>query len=145
MAASTSSATPARSALAVSIAGPIAAGCCAIGAAVYVAALDPSSTGPYPDCVVRSVTGWWCPGCGLTRATHHLLRGDLTQALGYHALVVPVVVLLALTWFAWLVTSLGRHPTWARRTAVPAWLVLAIAAMLFAIARNLPSFHSLRG
>ncbi len=110
-----------------------------------VGTLDPSSTGIFPACAFRSVTGWWCPGCGLTRAVHHLLQGDVTQALGYNALVVPVVALLVLTWIAWLMDSSGRRPAWVHRTAIPSWLGLAIAALAFTILRNLPSFDALRG
>jgi hypothetical protein len=145
MAASTSSAGPARGALTVSIVGPIAVGCCAMGAAVYVAALDPSSGGTYPLCPVRSLTGWWCPGCGLTRAAHHLLHGDIRQAHGYNALVVPVVVLLTLAWIAWLMDSRGRRPAWLERAVIPAWIGLGIVAAVFVIVRNVPSFDVLRG
>jgi hypothetical protein len=123
---------------------PIAIGCGAIGAAAYVAAADPSSTGTYPACIVRSVTGWSCPGCGLTRATHHLLRGDVAQALGANALIVPVLVMLMLTWGGWLLWSLGRRPSWLHRAAVPAWLGLATVAAPFTILRNLESFDVLR-
>jgi hypothetical protein len=123
---------------------PIAVGCSAAAAALYVAALDPSSSGSFPACAFRSVTGWWCPGCGLTRATHHLLRGDVSQALGYNALVVPVLAMLVLTWGAWLGHSLGRRPAWISRAAPPAWAGLAIVAVAFAIVRNLDSFDALR-
>jgi hypothetical protein len=141
MTASTSSVTPARTALA----GPIAAGCSAIGAAVYVGAVDPSSAGAYPECVVRSVTGWWCPGCGLTRATHHLLHGDIWQAHAYNALVVPIMTLLVVAWIAWLMGSTGRRPAWVQRAVLPAWIGLGIAAVAFAIFRNLPFLPLLRG
>lgn len=140
MTASTSSA-PAGRVLAL----PIAVGCSATAAALYVAALDPSSNGILPACAFRSVTGWWCPGCGLTRATHHLLRGDVTQALGHNALVVPVLAMLVLTWGAWLMATRGLRPPWVHLVAVPAWFGLAIVAVAFAIVRNLDSFDALRG
>ena len=37
------------------------------------------------SCPIRAVTGLPCPGCGLTRATIELLRGDLTGSLQTHA------------------------------------------------------------
>jgi hypothetical protein len=37
------------------------------------------------SCPIRAVTGVPCPGCGLTRATLELLRGDLTGSLQTHA------------------------------------------------------------
>ena len=140
MTASTSSVPP-RRALPV----PIAIGCCAIGAAAYVAAADPSSTGTYPECIVRSVTGWSCPGCGLTRATHHLLRGDVAQALGANALIVPILATMMLTWGGWVLWSLGRRPAWIHTAAVPAWLGLAVAAVAFAILRTVAGFEARGG
>ena len=140
MTASTSSATPARRALVL----PIAVGCCAVGAAGYVAALEPAASGVYPVCLFRSVTGWWCPGCGLTRAAHHLMHGDIGRALGHNVLVFPFGVLLVITWIAWLVGSAGRRPAWAHRAALPAWLAVAFAAVTFTIVRNVPAFDVLR-
>jgi uncharacterized protein DUF2752 len=110
-----------------------------------VATLDPSATGAYPSCAVRSVTGWWCPGCGLTRAVHHLMHGDIGRAFGYNALVAPIVALLVLTWIAWLMESGGRRYPWVHRTAVPAWIALAVAALAFTVLRNVPAFGALRG
>ena len=115
-----------------------------MGAVAYVAALDPSSGGVFPLCPVRSLTGWWCPGCGLTRAAHHLLHGDIGRAHGYNALVVPVVVLLTLAWIAWLLDARGRRPAWLQQVVIPAFIGFAIVAAVFAVARNLPSFDTLR-
>jgi hypothetical protein len=139
--ASTSSVTAPHRALAL----PVAVGCGAVGAAGYVAARDPASTGTYPQCVFRSVTGLWCPGCGLTRAAHHLLHGDIERALGYNALVLPVGGLLVITWVAWLMGTGGHRPAWVQRAALPAWVVLAAVAVTFTIVRNIPAFDVLRG
>jgi hypothetical protein len=48
-----------------------------------------------PLCPFAIVTRHPCPGCGLTRATLALARGDVTSALHFHPLapvVVPLVV-----------------------------------------------------
>lgn len=41
----------------------------------------------FPLCPMASSLGIPCPGCGLTRATLALLRGDLHAALHFHPLV----------------------------------------------------------
>ena len=46
---------------------------------------------PWP-CPFLHLTGIPCPGCGLTRATYLLLRGDVKESLAFHAFS-PVVVL----------------------------------------------------
>ena len=127
------------------IAAPIAAGCCAAAAAAYVAIDDPADGGAFLPCPFRSFTGLWCPGCGLTRATHHLLRGDLVQALHYNAFVFVILGALASVWFVWLRSAAGRRIGWTRRIPVRAQVVAGSVLLAFAVVRNLPGVAGLRG
>jgi hypothetical protein len=124
---------------------PIAAGCCLVAGAAYVAAVDPSEGGVYPICPFRAITGWWCPGCGLTRATHHLLHGDLADALRFNLLVVPVLALIGAVWAGWYLRSTGRPVGVLGR--LPGWAYVAATSGLvaFAVVRNLPGIDGLRG
>ena len=47
-------------------------------------------------CPTRYLTGICCPGCGMTRATIHLLQGDVKTAVYYHPLVftLPMIAIL---------------------------------------------------
>lgn len=47
-------------------------------------------------CPVALLTRHPCPGCGMTRATMALLRGDLHAALHFHPLVLVILPTLAL-------------------------------------------------
>ena len=127
------------------IAAPLACGCCLLAGAAYVTALDPSQNSVFLPCPYRSLTGWWCPGCGVTRATHHLLRGDLTQALRYNLFVVLILAGLSLTWLAWTMQVAGRPFRWVAR--MPAWAYATAITVLvtFAFVRNLPGVAGLRG
>src|SRR5688500_20320222 len=66
---------------------------------------DPTKAGFFPVCPLYSLTGFACPGCGLTRGFHALLHGDILTALDYNALL-PLFALLigfafvSLTFFA---------------------------------------------
>ena len=48
-------------------------------------------------CMIHTFTGYYCPGCGGTRAVHALFAGDLLDSFRYH----PVVLYIAVfgTWF----------------------------------------------
>lgn len=46
-------------------------------------------------CPFRRLTGLPCPGCGMTRAAGHLLRGEFREALRDHPLV-PLIMAIAI-------------------------------------------------
>ena len=65
----------------------------AIGAAaflLYHAGILPSIR--IAPCMIHSMTGYYCPGCGGTRATYALLHGKIITSLYYHPIVVYGVV-----------------------------------------------------
>jgi hypothetical protein len=124
---------------------PIACGCCLAAGAAYVAAVDPSVGGVFPICPFRALTGLWCPGCGLTRATHHLLRGDLGRALHYNVLVIAILATLAAAWALWTLHAAGRTVAWVARIPVRAQVLAGLVLVAFAVVRNLPGVDGLRG
>ena len=101
----------------------------------YVGLNDPSDGGAFIPCPFHAATGLWCPGCGMTRAVHHLVTGDVTSALSSNVLL-PVVLLVAVWgWLAWVRPSFPRIGT-----ALPTWVwpALAAVAVAFGVLRNLP-------
>lgn len=90
-------------------------------------------------CPVLHATGIPCPGCGLTRATLFLLRGDFRASLTYHAfapffLLGGVVVMVAgLLPDRWRAPFLAQLENFERRTGV--LYVLSIALILYWLAR----------
>lgn len=65
--------------------------------------IDPSS-GMYPRCLFKQMTGLDCPGCGSQRAIRAMLHGDIRDALGYNAFLPVALLLIALLLVA------RRHP-----------------------------------
>lgn len=123
---------------------PLAVGVAIIAATIWVVA-DPNPHDGPVICLFRRTTGFWCPGCGLTRATHYLLRGDFVTAFSYHLLVIPVLALLALAWVSWLATSMGRPAPLVRvMTPVFTWVMVGVF-VAFVVVRNLPGMEFLVG
>ena len=64
-----------------------------VAGAGVVAYFDPTKAGFFPVCPLYALTGFACPGCGLTRGFHALFHGDVLTALDYNALL-PIFGLL---------------------------------------------------
>lgn len=63
--------------------------------------LAPTSNGDV-TCLLRIHTGQACPGCGMSRATGSLFRGDLAAAVAYHPYVLAIfgqAALFGLWWY----------------------------------------------
>ena len=55
--------------------------------AIFLKTADISLTEWIRPCLFHRVTGFYCPGCGGTRAVAALIHGRFLQALWYHPLV----------------------------------------------------------
>lgn len=107
------------------------------GAAWVLARVDPNAPGSLlPPCPFHALTGWYCPGCGSTRALHALLHGDLSQALAMNPLLVaalPVLAAMALNAAGW--APRGSAGLWRALARPRPWLWLLLG---YAVLRNLP-------
>ena len=112
------------------------AGMLAGAAAVWY--FDPAKSGFLPRCPLYSLTGFACPGCGLTRGFHALLHGDIATALDYNALL-PFFGLLLGFGFLSLVFFAARGRRMGLNLLHPnaLWGFLFLL-MIFGVTRNLP-------
>ncbi|HJW45564.1 MAG TPA: DUF2752 domain-containing protein [Lysobacter sp.] len=98
---------------------------------------DPNTAGSlFPPCLFFTLTGLYCPGCGLTRALHALVHFDLPRALAMNSLIVLSMPL----WALMAVHGGGgrpRLPVSAARIVFDGRYWIA-ALLLFGVARNLP-------
>jgi hypothetical protein len=109
---------------------------CAVVAVVAV--VDPNEPGRYPTCPFLALTGYYCPGCGSTRAVHALVHGDVLGALALNPLAVAALPFLAGCWLRWV----GRVRSGAPRPRpVPGVVLQCLAAVVvgFWFLRNIPA------
>ncbi len=99
-------------------------------------ALDPSTSGAFPRCFFLSFTGYKCPGCGIQRAIHALLHGDVAGAFRYNAFLMVAIPWIALCLFA--ESRRTRNPRLYARLnpELLMWLLLA-AVLIWWILRNI--------
>jgi len=114
-----------------------AAACAAVVGVWMLRHYDPNVVGNFfPKCLFHEATGYWCIGCGLTRAMHALVHGDLARAFSMNPLAMIVLPLLPLM----LLHDRGVRP----RMLQPMMSVLMTPKLwmfllpAYWIARNLP-------
>lgn len=101
---------------------------------------DPATSGIFPPCPLRYLTGLYCPGCGSLRAIHQLLLGNIRAAWSLNPLTV-----MFLPFITYGLASDGLIQVRGRGLPQPflraIWIqALCALVIMFGIARNLP-FH----
>lgn len=109
-------------------------------AILAVGFFNPSTVAFFPKCPLFSLTGIACPGCGLTRALHSLLHGDILTALDFN-LLLPLFLFLAGYFFVSFVLTAVRGYGLRFQIFSP-WLIgtFLSVTIAFGILRNLPFY-----
>lgn len=118
----------------IGLAAAIGAGC------IYVALVDPNTSTTFPQCPFKAMTGWDCPGCGVTRAVYALLHVDIVGALSHNVAFVLALPFILWALVVWGARSVGRNlPMFTWRP----WMTVAgsILVVAFAVVRNIPQFE----
>jgi hypothetical protein len=82
-------------------------------------------------CPIHSLTGFYCPGCGSTRAVRALLNGDLQLAFHDNALLLAAPVLMVI---GALLNKYSKNRMWLYLFLG----LLFIAVVSFTVLRNQP-------
>lgn len=117
------------------------AGAVGLAAGVYVLLIRRFGRGLY--CPIWSLTGLYCPGCGVSRMCLRLLRLDLAGALRANGLLLVTTPLLG----GLLLARLARYVSRGRRDTPRweewSWRSLAVVFVLYGLLRNLPALSCL--
>lgn len=88
-------------------------------------------------CIFHIITGYYCPGCGGTRAIRALAHFNIHQAFRYNALIV-LLFPFAMIYLIYKYVFKGR-----KSISNNIWLILLIITILFSILRNIPMLYIL--
>lgn len=89
--------------------------------------VNPSYSHIFPPCLFHELTGFYCPGCGVTRALHHLLHGEIGAAFAMNPLFVIALPMIPLFW---------SRPQLLRRSDVG--IALMVIVIAYFVLRNVP-------
>lgn len=99
---------------------------------------DPAKSDLFPACMLLSMTGFACPGCGLTRGFHELFHGRLIPALDFNLLIPVWAFIFGYLWISLLMLAVrGRSlPMWMKD---PKFLwAFMVVLLTFGVLRNIP-------
>jgi len=94
-------------------------------------------TGLAVPCIFRMLTGWQCPGCGITRACLSLLKGEIQTSFSYNPFLYiagPCIIYLIVRGDL----NYIKKDTCRLGTADTVLIyILIVAALIFGVVRNL--------
>lgn len=100
-------------------------------------------TGVGIPCPFHALTGWYCPGCGISRLCLALLRLDFAAALQSNAAVFALLPVGAAVLCAWAVQYIRTGEQGLRRWQTVLVGGMIVVLLLFGLLRNLPAFSFL--
>ena len=107
-------------------------------AATFFRVFDPARPGILPGCLFHSLTGFYCPGCGSSRALHQLLLGHIGAAIGFNPILVLSLPFLGAYYLGYAVAAFRSKP-WPRIVLRPSWVWTTLSVVvLFGLLRNIP-------
>ena len=91
-------------------------------------------------CLFHKLTGFYCPGCGITRLLFSLIHLDFYQAFRYNPLVFILLILSMVYWLFKLILK-----KFSIDLIIPnfVWYILLFIVIIYGIMRNIPFFNFL--
>lgn len=111
-----------------------------VGGTAVVWFFNPTTNGFFPVCPLFKMTGFACPGCGLTRGFHALFHGEVLTALGFNAMLPFYAFFFAYLFIAmFLIAVRGKYISFSIFKPLYVWGFL-ITALVFFVVRNIPAY-----
>ena len=78
-------------------------------------------------CLFHLLTGYYCPGCGGTRAIRYLFHGEIWKSIQYHPLVFYMAAVAAVELVRLAVNLAKKRPVgYEKRHEMLVWIGVAI-------------------
>lgn len=92
-------------------------------------------------CLFYEITGYYCPGCGITRVLFSLLKLDFYQAFRYNPLIFILIIITGIYWLVKFILKKFINIS----IAIPNYVyyILLVIVIIFGILRNIPMFDFL--
>ena len=92
-------------------------------------------------CVFYKITGFYCPGCGITRMFFSILRFDFYQAFRFNPFVFILIITYLLYFLIYIIVKLVKKKEIIICKKI--YYILVVLAVIFGILRNIDYFSFL--
>ena len=94
----------------------------------------------YISCPFKEITGFYCPGCGITRMLLSILKLDFYGAFRYNPLLfisIPIGLYLYIDYL------IRKENSLYKKIPEKGWYVVIVIFIIYGILRNIPAFDFL--
>jgi len=93
-------------------------------------------------CIFRELTGFYCPGCGITTMCLALLRFDFTSAFYANPVIFVMLPILAVLAVIGIIRYIKYDNTNISKIERIMITIMIIILVVFAVIRNLPFYNN---
>lgn len=94
----------------------------------------------YIPCPIKAITGFYCPGCGITRMIKSLFELDFYAAFRYNPLLF---ISLPFDLFLYFDYVFRKNKSLYKKIPELVWYIIIILLIVYGILRNIPYFSFL--
>lgn len=94
----------------------------------------------YIPCPIKELTGFYCPGCGITRMFFSILCLDFYQAFRYNPLLFIAIIPSIFLYIDYLN---NKEKSIYKKIPQKFWYFLIIILLIYGVLRNIPIFSFL--
>ena len=98
----------------------------------------------YIPCPIKYITGFYCPGCGITRMILSILKGDLYQAFRYNPLVFILMPFIIFYFLEIFISKIYNKESICKRIPDYVFYILIVILIVYGVFRNIDMFSYLR-
>ncbi len=109
-----------------------------IGGGTALFFLNPSEHSFFPKCSLYVATGFFCPGCGSTRALFHLTHGNVLEALRLNPGLMALITLGLTDYVRFVVSVIRGNPFQTLFGRLKLLGALMGVMLVYGVIRNLP-------
>lgn len=96
-------------------------------------------------CIFYKITGYYCPGCGITRCIFAILEGNIYEAFKYNQLVFILIPFLSIYFiYNIYIYIFNKENNLFKKIPNYIYIILLIITISYGILRNIGYFSYLR-